>query len=76
MWLDLADLFLEGRSNFHDISKTCVNYDQVELRNLFLKFRRQRFHHGIQANRLSVECIGNHIGLPRVVIYSNIIVID
>ena len=76
MWMDFADLFLEGRSNFHDISKTSTNYDQVELSNLLLKFRRHGFQYDIQADRLSTECIGNHVGLTRVVIYSKVIILE
>ena len=74
--LGLADLFLKCGGNFQNISKASIHYDQVELSDLLLEFGRQGFQYDIQAGGLSTECIGNHVGLTRVVIYSKIIILD
>ena len=75
-WLGLADLFLQCGGNFQNISEASIHYDQVELSDLLLEFGRQGFQYDIQADGLSTECIGNHVGLTRVVIYSKIIILD
>ena len=75
-WLGLVDLFLKCGGNFQNISEASIHYDQFELSDLLLEFGRQGFQYDILADGFSTECIGNHVGLTRVVIYSKVIILD
>ena len=76
MLLGHADLFFKGRSNFQCIGKDGINNNQVKLSDLFLEFGRQGLHQGVQIGRLAAECIGDHVGLTRMIINSKIIILD
>ena len=71
-----ADSFLECRGDFQYIGEISLNNNQVKLNDLFLEFRRQGLHQGVQVGRLATEGINNHIGLIGMVIYSKIIILD
>ena len=71
-----ADFFFEGRGNFQYIGKARINNNQVKLSDLFLEFRRQGLHQGVQIGKLATGGIGNHIGLARMVVDSKLIILD